>query len=187
MPRGGARVGAGRKPKEPRGTRITRRSDAITTNAAPVATPATETPGLRSIEGGRAKEVSRTPPKDLPDDQREFWKRNAPLAIGAGTLTNQTEPSFRLMCELDAETRATKETLDKDGRTYIKVTVDGAGQEHQELKAHPLTSSYRQLAQRVEAMMARFGLAPFGKPVAGAGGKKKTTVSPWAAIVNTKR
>lgn len=170
MPRGGARVGAGRKPKTSR-------------------TPK-EPARLVAIDGGKAAEppaVSVEPPADLPKDEHEFWRAYAALAIAAGTLTPQTVGSFRLLCELDAEKRATKETLDKDGRTYIKVTVDGAGQEHQELKAHPLTGPYRQLAQRVEALMARFLLAPFGKPVAGAA-KKSTVVNPWAQIAGaTKR
>jgi hypothetical protein len=122
------------------------------------------------IDGGRTSEISKTPPRDVPE---------------VGTLTLQTEAAFRLLCELDAEKRATKATLDHDGRTYIKVTVDGAGQEQQELKAHPLTGSYRQLAQRVEALMARFSLAPFGKPVAMSG-KKKPVANPWLAIT-TKR
>ena len=134
-----------------------------------------------AFDGGRAGELSNVPPADLPEDQRDFWKRYAALAIDVGTLTLQTEASFRLLCELDAEKQATKATLDKDGRTYLNVTVDGSGQQHENLKAHPLTSSYRQLAQRVEALMARFGLAPFGKPVASVG-KKKTVASPWAAI-----
>ncbi len=168
MPRGGARVGAGRKPKTPR--------------------KPPKTGALVAFDGGRVggdgetpPALSGEPPETLPADEQAFWRAYAPLAIAAGTLTPQTAGSFRLLCELDAEKRATKETMDRDGRTYIKVTVDGAGQEHQELKAHPLTSAYRQLAQRVEALMARFLLAPFGKPVAG-GAKKSTTVNPWASI-----
>jgi hypothetical protein len=161
MPRGGARVGSGRKPKAGK--------------------KASVPSNLIAIEGGRAGELGATPPADLPSDQHGFWRLYAVLAIEAGTLTPQTAGSFRLLCELDAEKTATKATLDKDGRTYIKVSVDGAGVEHDELKAHPLTGSYRQLAQRVEALMGRFMLAPFGKPVPGAG-KKKPTANPWAAI-----
>ena len=161
MPRGGARVGSGRKPK-------TAKKPAVPNN-------------LVGIDGGRTGDLSATPPADLPSEQHGFWKSYAPLAIEAGTLTPQTAGSFRLLCELDAEKTATKATLDKDGRTYIKVSVDGAGVEHDELKAHPLTGSYRQLAQRVEALMARFLLAPFGKPLPSAG-KKKQVANPWAAI-----
>jgi len=162
MPRGGARVGSGRKPKAPK----------------KAAVPST----LVAIAGGRAGELSATPPGDLPEDQHGFWRRNAQLAIDAGTLTVQTEESFRLLCELDAEKRATKETIERDGRTTIGITTDvTSSEQHVQIKAHPLTSSYRQLSQRVEALMGRFMLAPFGKPLAGSG-KKKTVLNPWAAI-----
>jgi phage terminase small subunit len=130
-----------------------------------------------------ASGVSAIPPEDLPPEQRDFWHRYARLAIEARTLTPRTVAAFRLLCELDAEQRATKKTIEHDGRTFVKVTIDGAGQEHQELKAHPLTSAYRQLAQRVEALMARFSLAPFGKPVEGAVAKKPT-FNPWANVAS---
>lgn len=139
-----------------------------------------------AIDGGRAGETSKTPPSDLPEEQRGFWKQNAPIAIEAGTLTKQTEAAFRLLCELDAEKTATKRTLDTDGRTYQKAFCDSSGQEHLELKAHPLTSSYRQLAQRVEALMGRFLLAPFGKPLEGGRRKGKPTANPWMAITAAK-
>lgn len=74
-----------------------------------------------------------------------------------------------------------RETLDSQGLTFIQVTVDGAGQEQQTLKAHPLMAPYRQLTKSVEALLARFCLAPFGKPVAGAG-PKKPALNPWAGI-----
>jgi hypothetical protein len=169
MPRGGARVGSGRKPKA----------------ANKPVVPAVPT-NLVAIDGGRAGELSATPPADLPTEQHDFWKSYAALAIEAGTLTPQTAGSFRLLCELDAEKTATKATLDKDGRTYIKVSVDGAGVEHDELKAHPLTGSYRQLAQRVEALMARFLLAPFGKPVTSGKPKAQPGASAWARIASVK-
>jgi phage terminase small subunit len=116
----------------------------------------------------------------LPAEHREFWRRNAPLAIEKGTLTVHTVTAFRLLCELDAEKRATTAAMDRDGRTFMKVTVDGSGQEHQELKAHPLTSTYARHAKAVEALLARFGLAPFGKaePLP----KKAPQANQWAAV-----
>lgn len=124
--------------------------------------------------------MSAVPPGDLPGDQRDFWHSYAGLAIEKRTLTDHTVAAFRLLCELDAEKRATKTTMDRDGRTFIKVTVDGTGQEHQELKAHPLTSAYGRLAKAVETLMARFGLAPFGKAEAPL--TRKTAVNPWAQV-----
>lgn len=158
MPRGGARIGAGRKPKNK--------------------------PDLTVIDGGAAfsGEASSllTPPASMPDDQRVFWIEYAPLAIGSRTLTPATVPNFKLLCELEAEKQATKATIDRDGRTYIKCVVDGAGNEHQELKAHPLKADYAKLAKDVDRLMARFMLAPFGKP-AGPAMKSKVEQQKTAA------
>lgn len=143
MPKGGARIGAGRKPRAR--TFEVYEGGSVTSVAT---------------DGG----VSEAPPEDLPQEQQDFWRRCAGLAIERRTLVAHTVPSFRLLCELEAEKQATKATIDRDGRTYIKVTVDGAGTEHSELKAHPLKADYAKLAKQVETLMARFALAPFGKP-----------------------
>lgn len=148
MPRGGARVGAGRKPK---------------TRGAMPSAPASN---VVVFDGGRAEAISKTPPKDLPADQQEFWRMYAPLALQNRTLTAQTVPAFRLLCELEAEKKAVKETIERDGRTYLKVTIDGAGQEHQEVRPHPLKPDYSKLAKQIETLMGKFMLAPFGKPIA---------------------
>jgi hypothetical protein len=137
--------------------------------------------GRRHVEGA----VSAIPPEDMPVDEREFWHNYAARAIEQGTLTLQTVAAFRLLCELDAEKRATKAQIDKDGRTYIKCVVDGAGNEHQELKAHPLKSDYAKLAKDVVSLMARFKLAPFGKAESALPGRKTPAANPWAKVVNT--
>lgn len=124
--------------------------------------------------------MSALPPEDLPVDERDFWHRYAADAIQKGTLTVHTVAAFRLLCEMDAEKRKTRATMDVDGRTFLKVTVDGAGVEHQELKAHPLTGAYGRLAKMVEALMARFGLAPFGKAEASA--RPAVAVNPYAKL-----
>ena len=145
MPRGGARIGSGPKPR-PRPFEV--------------------------IEGGGdAGKVAQ--PDDMTPDQAAYWVSYAPLAIERRTLTPSTVPAFRLLCELEAEKKAVKATLDKDGRTYIKVTVDGAGTEHEELKALPLKADYAKLAKQVETLMGRFLLAPFGKPLTVAQPKSK--------------
>lgn len=153
---GGARVGSGPKPRSVRRKPVAVEPD----------------PG-----------VSPEPPESLPVEQRDFWQSYAGLAIEKRTLTVHTVPAFLLLCELDAEKRATKKTMDADGRTFLKVTVDGAGVEHQELKAHPLTGTYGRLAKAVEALLGRFGLAPFGKAEAPLA--KKTVANPWASVANT--
>lgn len=157
MPRGGVRPGAGRKPRQ-------RPADVVPFAQRP--------PEDRALA---------TPPADLTEPERAAWVRFAARAIEQGTLTAQTVPALRLLCELDAEQRALKETLDRDGRTYLKVTIDGAGQEHQELRAHPLTTAYHRVAKQVENLMARFKLAPMGKAEAGAL-KRPATANPWAVV-----
>ncbi len=157
MPRGGARTGAGRKPTKPRAF-------------APV------------VHRGPMPDagLSALPPEDLPADQRDFWHRYAASAIEKGTLTRHTVAGFRLLCETNAEKRATKAQIDQDGRTFIKVSVDGAGVEHQEIKAHPLTSSHGRLMKAEEALMGRFGLAAFGKPEAPT--RRQAAANPFTAF-----
>ncbi len=158
MPRGGARVGAGRKPA------------AVRQNVVPFTVTA---------KAGQS-ELLRAPGY-LTERERGLWDAWAPLALERGTLSDHHVPAFALLCRLQAEMLETGETIARDGRTQLRVTIDGAGQEHQELKAHPLKPDYRQLAQRVESLLARFCLAPFGKvtPDAGKGDGK---VNPWAGI-----
>ena len=141
MPKiGGARIGAGRKPKVPKLAVI-----------------------RASVEDWA---VSVIAPEDLPVEQQALWAEYTPLAIEVRTLTKHTQPSFRLLCALEAERMAVGKILDEDGRTYLKAWVDSSGQEHEELKAHPLKSDYAKLFKLVEMLMARFCLAPFGKPTA---------------------
>ena len=64
--------------------------------------------------------------------------------------------------------RAMWAQIDHEGLTYFKVTVDGAGTEHRELRAHPLLAQHRGMMQRVEVGLARFRLAPAGKELAPA-------------------
>lgn len=63
-----------------------------------------------------------------------------------------------------------------DGWTYIAVTVDGAGQERQTLKAHPLCGAQRGMMQRVEAGMLAFRIAPTGKPIVTTKEKPKSAL-----------
>lgn len=153
MAKGGARIGAGRKPSD-----------------RPFVPQVIDGAGLSS------------PPPDLPEGQREFWRRNAQRAVDQGTLTQETQEAFRLLCELEAERRATLATLDEHGRVYQKAWVDQSGQEHHELKVHPLATHYRQVAKQVENLLGRFKLAPFGKPEAGPVKRKAPVANPWAAV-----
>lgn len=89
MPRGGARLGSGRKPK----TALERE---LTGN-----------PGRRGrvLPGPGAGDLPVTavierfdPPVDLPSEERLVWDVLAPHAFDNRTLTRATEMSFRLLC-----------------------------------------------------------------------------------------
>lgn len=108
------------------------------------------------------------PPDGLTEAQRAVWVDLAPHAAGERTLTPATAAAFRDLCEAIVSKARMQAQIDADGLTYLKVTIDGAGQEHQEVKAHPLISQHRGLMQRVEAGFARFRLAPSGKPLSPA-------------------
>lgn len=147
MPKGGIRVGAGRKPK-----------------LRMVPTPSSSMPA----------------PADLGPTEAGYWRHWAPLAHDAGTLTPQTAPAFRLLCELQVLAQRYWAKVAEDGETFFKVTVDGSGQEQRELKAHPLIAKAAGLAYRVEQLLARFGLAPNGRPIATP--TSAQSVSKWAAF-----
>lgn len=102
-------------------------------------------------------------PADLTPAQAEVWATLAPHAHVARTLTPATVVAFRDLCEAMVVKRQMAAKIQEDGYTYLKVTVDGSGQEHSELKAHPLISQHRGMMQRVEAGLVRFRLSPIGK------------------------
>lgn len=140
--------------------------------------------GLPSTRTEDASDVSALPPEDLPADQRDFWHRYAALAIEKRTLTSHTVAAFRQLCEMDAERRARRAQIDHDGRTYIKAWVDASGQEHEELKPHPLIAKHDGLWKDVMAGLGRFGLAPFGKAEAVL--PKAKASNPWAQMGGQK-
>lgn len=145
---GGLRVGAGRKSKDLarkvlEGT-ATRRERAQGSVNPPEAVPM---------------------PAELGATEQRLWLELAPYATAARTLTPATSRAFRDLLQAILARDAMFAQIEKDGLTYLKVTVDGAGQEHTEVKAHPLISQHRGMMQRVEAGMARFRIAPTGKPI----------------------
>lgn len=105
-------------------------------------------------------------PEDLPEGQRVVWLELAGHATEQGTLVPATVSAFRHLCAAIVARDQMAEQIQADGLTYVKITVDGSGQEHSELKAHPLISQHRGMMQRVEAGLVRFRLSPIGKDMA---------------------
>lgn len=135
--------------------------------------PKGKTAARKALEGSRGGRRAAAavrvelipPPADLHPEQAAVWNELAPYACEERTLTRQTVRAFRDLCEAIVVKRAMLAKIQEDGLTYVKVTVDGSGNEHSELKAHPLLSQHRGMMQRVEAGMLRFRIAPDGKVV----------------------
>lgn len=142
---GGARVGAGRKKKD---------------DAAKVFHGTAS--GKERKRAARRRRVVATPavpmPDDLMPDERKIWKKLAPHALEAGTLTLGTAVAFRHLCEAIVLKRQMLGEIREYGLSTID-PEDGA------ITANPLLSQYRTMLQRVEAGMTRFMLSPTGKSV----------------------
>jgi hypothetical protein len=94
----------------------------------------------------------------LPADQKAFWHAYAAMAIEKCTLTPHTVAGFRLLTELAARKDRTARMLvitedlvsGEDGAPHLATLLQLG-------RLHAL------LAQRVEGLLGRFGLAPFGR------------------------
>jgi hypothetical protein len=99
------------------------------------------------------------PPKSLRGKARTVWLELAPLAFKARTLTRETEWSFVILCRNVALERK------------MAVARYGAG-----------GVNHRGMIQRVDAELAHFCLAPFGKPLSEAK-PAAAVVSKWAGLL----
>lgn len=146
----GGNVTAGRKPKDASLHRLqgTRSRQPVVTAAHGVVAGAEMPVGLR----GEAVTV---------------WAELAPLAVQARTLTPITARALGDLCVAIVTRDAMAAKIAEDGLTFQKISVDGAGVEHVEIKAHPLISQHRGQMQRVEAGLVRFRLSPIGKELTG--------------------
>ena len=104
-------------------------------------------------------------PEGLHAAAKAVWDQYGPLACRQQTLDETTAGAFRDLCVAIVLRDELQVSIARDGLTYVKVTIDGAGQEHQEVKANPLLAQLRQMMQRVETGLLRFRLIPNGKPL----------------------
>lgn len=130
MPRGGARVGAGRK-------KLSEADRELGGNAghrARVLSPAfAAAPQAEPAPVVSAATVE--PPANLTPEERKVWAELAPLAIAARTLTRRKVFAFRMLCQ--------HVVLEQRYATSVK---DAGGTNH------------RGMIQRVEAALDAFGL-----------------------------
>lgn len=156
MGRGGARPGAGRKPKP---------KDAVVIGMDGIRREVPAVPVL-SVE---EQSALTAPPDGLTEKQQAFWRRWAPHAIEQGTLIPATVAGFREL----ATQYVIKEEMEA-GLAILGV-VNG--------DADRLLKRYEKIVQRVDASLARFKLTAFGKPAGdGTRAKKATAPSPWAKV-----
>lgn len=134
MSRGGARIGAGRKPKPARARWLDGGVDrrGPRPEAPPAPAPIAEVPV----------------PSGLTPSELAAWLVNAPLALEARTLTPATADEFASLCTLEAEMADVLLERRQEGWS-----------EH----GLALAREFRGLVQRVEAKRRAFRLAPMGK------------------------
>lgn len=133
MPKGGARIGAGRPQKEE-----TRR--ALDGGI-----------GRRSVPG-QPVDVAPLEPIEAPDSltpaELAVWITTAPLALAARTLIDGTADDFAVLCQLEVEMAA---------------VLSERRQEGWSTRGLALAREYRGLVTRVENKRRAFRLAPMGR------------------------
>ncbi len=151
---GGARPGSGPKPR-PKPEKPVNPFELVHggKKLADGLVPHLETPSDQALQ---------EPPADLPQLEQEFWRVHAPLAIERRTLTKATASAFRLLCELHAKKVMVGGMVDKGALGGLRI--------------------FLQLSKQVEMSMARFCLAPFGKPLVAE--KPKAIVNPWQQMAS---
>ena len=97
-------------------------------------------------------EVIPDMPKGLSGKARIYWEKYVSLFH----ITEADVPRFEYLCNLDAEIRELQKDLKNEGRYFLKVTVDGAGIEHQEKKSHPAFSQQIKLRQEKRILEREF-------------------------------
>lgn len=156
MPRGGPRIGAGRKPKGWNEGRKVVGMDGRAFSPPPPVPP--DASGLAE------------PPEGMTEKQATLWRQLAPHAIAQLTLTPATRAGFRELVEQLAMKQALADEIDRIGAAH---PASGDALRH-----------YVKLAQRADGTLARFRLTGSGKPEAAA--KPKSSANPFAAMAAGK-
>ena len=152
MARGGARSGAGRKPREKRGV-VLGMDGARRVDLRPAVSPEEQSALLK-------------PPDELSATEKAVWLECAPLALEERTLTPSKVPGFREFCTRLANVRA----LDARIQVLGVATQD----------ALRYSAERRGWATLLAASLKDFKLTAFGKPATSE--KPKQAVNPFAAL-----
>jgi hypothetical protein len=163
MPRGGARVGAGRKPNGERAIR--QRVVAMPGIQMP---PSWGPPVNQNTSAGVSGSPLKEPPAGFAEPGASFWRIWAPWAIEQGTLIDATVAGFSELCEQFVVKQALWAQLDKVGIASAE--------------GDRILKRYEKIVQRVDASLARFRLTSFGKAIDQTGKKKAEAPNPWAGL-----
>jgi len=104
-----------------------------------------------------------SPPEDLSEARKAFWREWSQRAIAAGTLTDETLLGFRELSE----------------QYVIKANLAKAVEEQAPGWGESL-KLWTKVTQRVDSSMARFKLTALGKPDTKK--PKAPAANPWAAV-----
>lgn len=99
-------------------------------------------------------------PPDLDDDAKKYWKKFAPMLNRIGILTEADGEVFGIMCQIRSRIQKIHRVLETEPYTQEKHTVDGAGQEHTELKKNPFIMMEQEYYKLFRAYASEFGLTP---------------------------
>jgi len=112
------------------------------------------------------KSVMPTMPDDLDKDAQEVWTVLGPKLFRLGLLTEADGDAFAILCQIRGRLKqlhAMARGEEGPILMQLRVTVDGAGQEHSELKASPIIKEARLHYQLFRQYAAEFGLSPRGR------------------------
>lgn len=141
---------------------------------------------LKLIEGEKNKDrinksepkprpVSPQPPATLDKYGRAEWKRMASIYERLGLLTEIDGAAFAAYCALYSQSVHISKALKACKYKVLaeKHTVDGAGNEHLEVKINPLITAQRQVLAQMLPYIREFGGSPSSRgriSVPGGGG-----------------
>lgn len=159
MAKGGARPGSGPKPQEKRNLL-----------GFPAAVRPADAAAIASLTEPPADLSDAPPAGELTTmTAKAAWRLYAPLAIEQGTLVPNTVPGFRELVQ---------QFVMKEDAAARLMRFGSEGKSGRER-----ARSFAQLAQRLDASLARFKLTAFGKP-ADSSKKSSATANVWAQAEN---
>ena len=94
-------------------------------------------------------------PSELSAGAAQEWRRLAPVAHAAGTLTKADVCAFGMLCETLSTERQAREVIEREGM----VTSTAAGG----AKPHPAVRIMENARSQAVALLAQFGLTPRGR------------------------